>query len=123
MAIKLETPLFQIKGVGPKFLERLERLNIKTVKNLLWHFPNRYEDFSETVKIKDLKIRGPGEFLGEQIAQTGMPDLAMKALQNPDLVKISREAAKQLIEEDFDFKKHSLLKQRLENFQKEVHME
>ena len=72
---------------------------------------------------KDLKIRGPGEFLGEQIAQTGMPDLAMKALQNPDLVKTSREAAKRLIEEDSDFKKHSLLKQHLENFQKEIHME
>ncbi|MEK7593400.1 MAG: ATP-dependent DNA helicase RecG, partial [Patescibacteria group bacterium] len=44
---------------------------------------------------EDLAIRGPGEFLGGASgwAQTGIPDLAMKAAQNPDLVKSAREAA------------------------------
>ena len=44
---------------------------------------------------KDLEIRGPGEFLGQ--SQSGMPDLAMKAVQNPDLVKASRQAALEII--------------------------
>lgn len=70
---------------------------------------------------KDLAIRGPGEFLGE--AQTGIPDLAMKAVKNPNLVKTSREAAEELIKNDLELKKYPLLKSRLELFQKEVHLE
>lgn len=70
---------------------------------------------------KDLKIRGPGEFLGE--VQTGMPDIAMKALQNPDLVKFARDTAIELLKEDGNLKKYPFLKKRLENFQAEVHWE
>ncbi len=54
--LSLQTPLIGIKGVGPKFAERLKNLNINTVKDLLWHFPFRYEDFSNISKIKDLKV-------------------------------------------------------------------
>jgi len=70
---------------------------------------------------KDLAIRGPGEFFGE--SQTGMPDLAMKAIQNPELVKASREAAINLLKTDPGLKKYPLLKKRLESFEKEVHLE
>lgn len=70
---------------------------------------------------KDLEIRGPGEFLGE--SQTGIPDLAMKALKNPELIKISREAAEKLIKEDPELKNYPLLKKKLELFKKEVHLE
>ncbi len=54
--IKLCTPLYEVKGIGPKFFERLKKFGIETVKNLLWHFPYRYEDFSQISKIADLKI-------------------------------------------------------------------
>lgn len=50
----LETPLEQISGIGPRFINRLQKLNVKTVKDLLWHFPTRYEDFSQIYKITDL---------------------------------------------------------------------
>src|SRR3989344_9594578 len=70
---------------------------------------------------KDLAIRGPGEFLGE--AQTGIPDLAMKAVKNPNLVKHSRGAVEELLKDDPELKKYPLLKTRLELFQKEVHLE
>jgi ATP-dependent DNA helicase RecG len=53
---KLNTELCKISGIGEKFLKRLEKLEIKTVKDLLWHFPFRYDDFSKVVKIRDLKI-------------------------------------------------------------------
>ncbi len=70
---------------------------------------------------KDLEIRGPGEFLGE--SQTGMPDLAMKAIQNPDLVKSSREAAVNLLKTDPELRNRPLLKKHLESFEKEIHLE
>lgn len=70
---------------------------------------------------KDLQIRGPGEFLGQ--AQTGLPDIAMKALQNPDLVKNARQAAADLLQKDESLKNQPLLRERLAQFKKEVHLE
>lgn len=70
---------------------------------------------------QDLKIRGPGEFLGN--SQTGMPDLAMKAIQNPDLVKIARETALTTLDKDPTLAQHFPLKARLEAFSKRVHWE
>ena len=45
--VSLETPLSSIVGIGPRFLIRLKKLGIEAVRDLLWHFPSRYEDFSE----------------------------------------------------------------------------
>lgn len=70
---------------------------------------------------KDLQIRGPGEFLGQ--TQTGMPDLAMKALQNPDLVKAARVDAFNLLAKDSALKNYPLLRQQLNKFQKQFHLE
>lgn len=70
---------------------------------------------------KDLEIRGPGEFLGE--SQTGIPDLAMKALQNPNLVKEAREAAEEIIKKDPELQSYPALSSQLEGFKKQVHLE
>ncbi|MEK9154846.1 MAG: ATP-dependent DNA helicase RecG [Patescibacteria group bacterium] len=70
---------------------------------------------------KDLEIRGPGEFLGQ--SQTGYPDLAMKAVQNPDLVKSSRETAKEILKNDFELKSYPFLRIRLEEFKAKIHLE
>lgn len=70
---------------------------------------------------KDLNIRGPGQFFGE--SQTGMPDIAMRALQNPDLIKIARAAALKIVQADADLIKYPLLKKKLGEFKKEVHLE
>lgn len=56
--VNLGTELQYVKGVGPAFAARLEKLGLKTVKDLLWHFPSRYEDFSKISNIADLV---PGE--------------------------------------------------------------
>ena len=69
----------------------------------------------------DLKLRGPGEFLGQ--AQAGLPDLAMQALQNPELIKFSREAAVEIIKKDTTLKKYPLIREKLIEFQKKVHQE
>jgi len=70
---------------------------------------------------KDLAIRGPGQFLGA--AQTGMPDLAMKAIQNPELVKTAREAAVATLESDPNLSRSAGLKERISDFEKSVHWE
>ena len=70
---------------------------------------------------KDLAIRGPGEFIGDK--QTGIPDLAMKALNNIELIKIARAAANSLLKEDRELNAHKLLRTQLERFQKQIHLE
>lgn len=70
---------------------------------------------------EDLKIRGPGEFLGT--VQTGMPDIAMKALQHPALVTKARAAARILTTHDSSLARHPALTEHLEAFAKRVHWE
>ncbi|MDP3975058.1 MAG: ATP-dependent DNA helicase RecG [Candidatus Jorgensenbacteria bacterium] len=70
---------------------------------------------------EDLKLRGPGEFLGT--TQTGMPDLAMKALQHPTLVPKARTAAETLTAKDPSLSAHPALKKRLDAFTKAIHFE
>jgi len=70
---------------------------------------------------KDLEIRGPGEFLGQ--SQTGLPDLAMKSIQDPELVKLAREAAEKTLKNDPELLNNSALLSRVEGFAKEIHLE
>ncbi len=53
--IKLSNPVSEIRGIGPRYLKYLEKLGIKTIKDLLWYFPFRYEDFSKIKKINELQ--------------------------------------------------------------------
>ncbi|KKS23844.1 MAG: ATP-dependent DNA helicase [Microgenomates group bacterium GW2011_GWC1_41_8] len=46
MHMNLATPISQIPGIGPVYVKRLEKLNIFSVKDLLEHYPFRYEDYS-----------------------------------------------------------------------------
>ena len=70
---------------------------------------------------RDLEIRGPGQFLGEE--QTGFPDLAMSSLQNIELVKSSREEAARLLTHDRTLVAHEALKEKLAEFIRRVHLE
>jgi len=69
----------------------------------------------------DLKLRGPGEFLGEK--QTGLPDVAMAGLQNPELIRASRAAAEKLLTKDPTLSRATLLRTRLAEFKKKLHVE
>ena len=70
---------------------------------------------------KDLEIRGPGQLNGKK--QWGLPDIAMSALKNIKLVEETREAAREILMKDWQLKKYPLLKKRLEDFPKRVHLE
>lgn len=54
--MNLETPIENLVGVGPAFKQKLKRLKIKTVRDLVFHLPHRYEDFSNFIPISKLKI-------------------------------------------------------------------
>ena len=69
----------------------------------------------------DLKLRGPGEFLGEK--QTGLPDLAMKSLSDIPLIKSSRDAAQSILSRDPELKNNPLLAKRLNQFESLIHLE
>ena len=70
---------------------------------------------------KDLKIRGPGDFMGHR--QWGIPDLVMNSLKDVFLVEKTRQSAKEILEEDPELKKYPLLQRQLEKFQERIHLE
>lgn len=67
MAIGLDTSVRYLKGVGPKTAEKLSGLKIHTVKDLLYHFPHRYEDYSIKTKIGKLRPNQTVTILAEVI--------------------------------------------------------
>lgn len=48
-------PLSVLSGVGAAMSERLSRLGIRSVQDLLFHFPLRYEDRTHITPLKDLR--------------------------------------------------------------------
>jgi len=54
--MNLSTPIENIPRIGPVFQKKLKKLGIKTVQDLLFHFPRRYEDFSNLIPISKVKI-------------------------------------------------------------------
>lgn len=53
--LTLDQSLQYLKGVGPKISAKLAQLGILTVRDALYYFPRDYINFSEKVKIRDLK--------------------------------------------------------------------
>ncbi len=63
--MNLTTPIEQIPRIGPQYQRRLKKLGIKTVQDLFFHFPHRYEDFSKIIPISKAEPGGPFCFQGE----------------------------------------------------------
>lgn len=49
-------PITELKGVGPKMAERLLKLGIITVQDMLFHLPLRYEDRTRLYPINELAL-------------------------------------------------------------------
>lgn len=53
--LSLSTKIEQIEKVGPVYLKKLHKLEIKTIRDLFFHFPHRYDDFSQIILISEFK--------------------------------------------------------------------
>jgi ATP-dependent DNA helicase RecG len=56
-------PISIIPGIGPAYQKRLEKLGIYTTKDLLFHFPSRFLDFSKNTPINHLRAKKPASFV------------------------------------------------------------
>ena len=53
--LTLQTPIKNLYGIGEKTAERLERLGLAKVEDLLFYFPRRWDDFTKVKVIGDLR--------------------------------------------------------------------
>ena len=72
MAVDPQGSITQLKGVGPKLQETLERLGIYRLLDLLIHLPSRYQDRSQLTPLSELRAGDEylveGEIMGSKIA-------------------------------------------------------
>lgn len=64
----LSTPITAVRSVGARSAARLAKLGIRTVRQLLWHLPSRYEDYSQAVPIANVTPGEKQSIQGEVIA-------------------------------------------------------
>jgi ATP-dependent DNA helicase RecG len=64
--ISLETKVEELPKIGTAYAKKLKKFGIKTVQDLLFYFPARYDDFSEIISIRAAKQR-----LGEMVCVQG----------------------------------------------------
>src|SRR5258708_7761964 len=102
--MKPHTLLSNLVGIGPIYISRLGRLGIKTVQDLLYHFPFRYEDLSAVRRIAEVRegevitVRGQiweiqnirtrtGKFLTKALVNDGTGSLELVWFNQPYLTK------------------------------------
>ena len=88
----LQVPLQDFKGVGPKVFSKLDSMGLKTVEDLLFHFPLRYQDKTRLTCIGELRegidavVRGTIRASG--IAKGRRPTLIVKVDDGTGLVTL-----------------------------------
>jgi ATP-dependent DNA helicase RecG len=54
----LDSPISVLRGVGMERVQMLDRLGIRTVRDILFHAPRRFEDRRQLARIRDLQLGG-----------------------------------------------------------------
>jgi ATP-dependent DNA helicase RecG len=54
--LQLDSSLEKISGVGKVTAQSFRKLGVRTVRDLLYHFPHRYDDYTKQKKIAELEI-------------------------------------------------------------------
>ncbi len=65
MSLSKNSLLTEIKGIGQKQAQKFSKLDILTVRDLLFHIPFRYQDTSSIITIEEFKERLEGTFLAQ----------------------------------------------------------
>ena len=61
----LDTSISKLPRINEKYLRKFHKLGLSTVRDLLYHFPNRYDDFSKVIPISELKLNEIATIQGE----------------------------------------------------------
>jgi ATP-dependent DNA helicase RecG len=64
-AIDLDQPIQFLPGIGPKSADRLAKLNLFTVRDLLYYYPRDHIDYAKQVNIRDLKAGDTVTIVGQ----------------------------------------------------------
>jgi ATP-dependent DNA helicase RecG len=60
-----QVPLSTLKGVGPSLSEKLEKIGLLTVQDMLFHLPLRYEDKTRVTTVRNLLVGTSTNIIGE----------------------------------------------------------
>src|SRR5918998_6097536 len=72
-AIRLDTPVQFLKGIGERRAEALSRLDIRTARDLLWHLPHRYIDASSLTPLARAEVGSEVACVGRVVAKGVLP--------------------------------------------------
>jgi ATP-dependent DNA helicase RecG len=72
-AVRLDTPVKFLKGVGERRAESFERLGIRTARDLLWHLPHRYVDASTVTPLAKAQVGQEVACVGRVVAKGVLP--------------------------------------------------
>jgi ATP-dependent DNA helicase RecG len=72
-ALRLDSNVKFLKGVGERRAELLERLGIRTARDLLWHLPHRYIDASTVTPLVRAEVGQEVACIGRVVAKGVLP--------------------------------------------------
>jgi len=75
MVFQLTDPINSIPGIGEKYHQLLQNLNINTIYDLLNHYPTRYEDWSQQSPLSQVQ---PGEKITVQAQLISITNIITK---------------------------------------------
>src|SRR3954453_14940061 len=72
-AVRLDTPVQFLRGIGERRAEGLGRLGIRTARDLLWHLPHRYIDASTLTPLARAEIGQEVACMGRGVTKGVLP--------------------------------------------------
>ena len=61
--LSVDTPITAITGIGPTYSQKLSRLQIASIRDLLHHYPSRFLDYTKHITIRDIRPKTDVSFL------------------------------------------------------------
>ena len=84
----LDEPVTRLSGVGPAAAKQLAALGVRSVRDLLEHYPRRYADAGEVVDLAAVEVGQPATLVGEVIDAHVRP-IAPKGRGRRDIAELT----------------------------------
>ena len=83
----LDEPVTRLPGVGPAAAKQLATLGVRSIRDLLAHYPRRYADAGEVVDLSAVEVGRPATLVGE-VVDAQVRRLAPKGRTRRDLAEL-----------------------------------